>query len=476
MDLRNFISDLEKVNEIKKIDKADWNLEIGVLTELGDERNLPALLFDNIQGYPAGYRVVTNLVATPKRLAMAFGLPAGISNVEMVRQLKEKFKSLKSIPPAAVKSGPLLENIQRDDEVNLLKFPVPFYHENDGGRYMGTADMVIMRDPAGNWVNMGTYRIQLHDKNTLGLYISPGHHGRLIRENYWAQGKACPVAVVFGAHPLVWVPSTLAMPWGVEEMGLVGGLLGKPLEVITGEYTGLPIPSYGEIAIEGECPPPSVESRKEGPFGEWPGYYGSGARTEPVIRVKRVMHRNNPILAGSPPLKPPASGSASFIARAANLWSEIEKLGIPGIKGVYQLRAGGSRYLTTVSIEQKYAGHARQVGMAVMSTPEGAYHGRFVIVVDEDIDPSNQDDVFWAVSTRCDPALDIEIIRDCWSTPLDPIMSPDKKAKGDFTNSRAIINACRPYHWRKEFPLVNRASNELRNKILSKWKNLFPEG
>ncbi|MDO8637328.1 MAG: UbiD family decarboxylase, partial [Dehalococcoidia bacterium] len=296
MDLRNFISDLEKVNEIKKIDKADWNLEIGVLTELGDERNLPALLFDNIQGYPAGYRVVTNLVATPKRLAMAFGLPAGISNVEMVRQLKEKFKSLKSIPPVIVKSGPLLENIQRDDEVNLLKFPVPFYHENDGGRYMGTADMVIMRDPAGNWVNMGTYRIQLHDKNTLGLYISPGHHGRLIRENYWAQGKACPVAVVFGAHPLVWVPSTLAMPWGVEEMGLVGGLLGKPLEVITGEYTGLPIPSYGEIAIEGECPPPSVESRKEGPFGEWPGYYGSGARTEPVIRVKKVMYRNNPIL------------------------------------------------------------------------------------------------------------------------------------------------------------------------------------
>lgn len=476
MDLRNFISELEKLNELKKIDKADWNLEIGAITELGDERNLPALLFDNIAGYPAGYRVLTNLVATPKRLAIAFGLPPGIPNVEIVRQIKEKFKSLKSIPPAVVKSGPLLENIQRDDDVNLLKFPVPFWHELDGGRYIGTADMVIMKDPIGNWVNMGTYRIQLHDKNTLGLYISPGHQGRLIRENYWAQGKACPVAVVFGAHPLVWVPSTLAMPWGVEEMGLVGGLLGKPLEVITGEYTGLPIPSYGEIAIEGECPPPSVESRKEGPFGEWPGYYGSGARTEPVIRVKRVMYRNNPILAGSPPLKPPSSGSASFIARAANLWSEIEKSGIPGIKGIYQLRAGGSRYLTVVSIEQRYAGHARQVGMAVMSTPEGAYHGRFVIVVDDDIDPSNDDDVFWAMSTRCDPALDIEIIRDCWSTPLDPIMSPEKKEKGDFTNSRAIINACRPYHWRKEFPLVNRASNELRNKTLSKWKNLFPEG
>lgn len=476
MDLRVFIAELEKLKEIKTINKADWNLEIGVLTELGDERNLPALLFDNIVGYPAGYRVLTNLVATPKRLAITFSLPPGISNVEIVRQIKEKFKSLKSIPPATVKSGPILENIQKDDEVNLLKFPAPFYHELDGGRYMGTADMVIMRDPVGKWVNMGTYRIQLHDKNTLGLYISPGHQGRLIRENYWAQGKACPVAVVFGAHPLVWVPSTLAIPWGVEEMGLVGGLMGKPLEVVTGELTGLPIPAYGEVAIEGECPPPNVESRKEGPFGEWPGYYGSGARTEPVIRVKRVLHRNNPILTGSPPLKPPASGTASYMARAANLWSEIEKLGIPGIKGVYQLRAGGSRYLSVVAIEQKYAGHARQVGMAVMSTPEGAYHGRYVIIVDDDIDPSNQEDVFWAVSTRCDPALDIEIIRDCWSTPLDPIMSPEKKAKGEFTNSRAIINACRPYHWRKEFPLVNRASDELRNRTLAKWKSLFPEG
>ncbi len=475
MDLRLFISELEKLNEIRKIDNADWNLEIGTMTELGDERNLPALLFDNIKGYPAGYRVFTNIVATPKRLAFAFGLPSEISNVERTRQIKEKFKSLKPIPPATVKSGPILENVQKDNDVNLLKFPVPFWHELDGGRYIGTADMVIMRDPVGNWVNMGTYRIQLHDKNTLGLYISPGHQGRLIRENYWAQGKACPVAAVFGAHPLVWVPSTMALPWGVEEMGVVGGLLGKPLEVVTGEYTGLPIPACGEIAIEGECPPPSVESRKEGPFGEWPGYYGSGARTEPVIRVKRVMHRNNPILAGAPPLKPPASGSASFIARAANLWSEIEKLGIPGIKGVYQLSPGGASFLTVVSIEQRYAGHAKQAGMAAMSTPGGAYHGRFVIVVDDDIDPSNQDDVFWAVSTRCDPATDIEIIRNCWSTPLDPCMPPEKKEKGNFTNSRAIIDACRPYHWRKEFPPVNRASDELRGKILSRWKNLFPE-
>lgn len=476
MDLRNFIAKLEKCGEIIKVDGADWNLEIGAITELSDERNNPALLFDNIVGYPEGYRVLTNIIATPKRFSLVLGLPAALPKIEIVRQVKERLKGLKSIPPATVESAPILENIQKDNEVNLLRFPVPLWHEKDGGRYIGTADMVIMRDPEGNWVNVGTYRIQVHDRNTLGAYISPGHHGRLIRESYWARGKACPVAVVFGAHPLMWIPSTMELPWGVEEMSIAGGLSGKPLEVVSGEYTGLPIPAYAEIAIEGECPPLDVESRKEGPFGEWPGYYSTGVRTEPVIRVKKVMHRNDPILLGAPPMKPPGAGTPFYITNAANVWHELEKMGIPGIRGVYQLRAGGAQYLTAISIEQRYAGHAKQAGMAAISNQEGAYNGRFTIVVDDDIDPSNQEDVFWAVSTRCDPALDIEIIRDCWSTPLDPIMSPEKKAKGDFTNSRAIINACRPYHWRNEFPMVNRASDELRNRTLAKWKDLFPEG
>ncbi len=114
--------------------------------------------------------------------------------------------------------------------------------------------------------------------------------------------------------------------------------------------------------------------------------------------------------------------------------------------------------------------------MATMTSPEGAYHGRFLIVVDNDIDPSNENDVLWAISTRCDPATSIEIIHDCWSTPLDPLMPPDKKKRGEYTNSPAIINACRPCHWRKEFPLVNRASDELRARTLTKWTDLWPEG
>ena len=140
------------------------------------------------------------------------------------------------------------------------------------------------------------------------------------------------------------------------------------------------------------------------------------------------------------------------------------------------MKAGGSKYLTTISIEQKYAGHANQVAMAAMAGSEGAHFGRFIIVVDDDIDPTNDEDVLWAMATRCDPATAIQVINNCWGSPLDPLLSPEKRARGDFTNSRAVILAVRPYYWRKDFPPVSRASDELREETLKKWKALFPKG
>lgn len=476
MDLRKFIEQLRESRELKTVENADWDLEIGTITELFDERSGPALLFDQIKGYPRGIRVATNLTATPKRQAMAFGLPDDLPPPEVVRQIKERLSSLQTVPPVVVEEAPVLENVQEGDDIDMLKFSVPRWHEYDGGRYIGTADMVLTRDPKDGWVNMGTYRIQLHDRNTLGWFTVPGQHGRLMRESYWAQGKACPVAVVFGAHPLVWMPAFLPHPWGCSELDVVGGLFGHPLEVIKGKFTGLPIPAYAEIAIEGECPPPSEESRMEGPFGEWPGYYGSGAREEAVIRIKRVMHRNDPIIVGAPPMKPPASGNATYIIKSAQIWHELEKLGLPGIKAVWCNRSGGGRYLTIVSIDQKYDGHARQVGMAATCCPTGAQHGRFVIVVDDDIDPSNEEDVLWALCTRCDPAQDMETIEGCWTTPLDPLLPPEKRALKKITNSRAMLFACKPFSWRNEFPRVNRASDSLRAQTLSKWHELFSGG
>ncbi|MBI4331028.1 MAG: UbiD family decarboxylase [Chloroflexi bacterium] len=473
MDLRLFMSQMENLGELRQVQGADWNLEIGTITELSNERKGPALLFDQIKGYPPGYRVVTNLIATPKRVGITLGFPGDISNVELARRIKDKFKILRLTPPARVQEGPVLENVDREGRIDLLKFPAPRWHELDGGRYLGTGDMVIVRDPDEGWVNVGTYRVQLHDRDTLGLYMDPGRQGRLIIESYWAKGRSCPVAVVFGIHPLVWMPSFLAFPWRTEEFGVAGGLLGEPLPVITGQYTGLPIPAHAEIAVEGDCPPPGIETRVEGPFGEAPGYYATGAHDAPVIKVKRIMHRNSPVITGAPPMRPPANAASLNVIRSGTMWLELEQIGIPGVKGVWNMRAGSSRFLSVVSIEQKYAGHATQVAMAVMSGSEGAKYGRFVIVVDDDIDPGNEEDVLWAMATRCDPATSMQIITGCWGTLLDPTISPERRAKGDLTNSRAIVLACRPFYWRKDFPKVNRASDELRAMTLKKWGRLF---
>jgi 4-hydroxy-3-polyprenylbenzoate decarboxylase len=473
MDLRAYIEQLRPIEEVREVEGADWDLEIGAITELVAEKDGPALLFDKIKDYPKGYRILSNFLNNPRHVSTAFGLPSDLPTLKLVRSVKEKFARMRPVPPEEVSSGTVLENVLEGKDIDMFRFPAPKWHEEDGGRYLGTGCMVIMKDPVDNWVNVGTYRIQLHDKDLLGSHISPGHQGRLIRENYWARGQSCPVVVVFGCHPLIWMTSMLAFPWKTPEYEIAGGLAGGPIKVIKGEYTGLPIPCDAEVAIEGECPPLEEESRQEGPFGEWPGYYASGGKMDPVIKVKRVIYRNDPIIVGAPPIKPPASGISTYFFRSVNLWQDLEDMGIPGIRGVWHLRGGGSRYFTVISIGQRYAGHAKQVATAAMSTPEGAYHGRFVIVVDEDIDPTNEGDVLWAMATRCDPATSIDIIRDCWSTPLDPLLTPEKRKERDFSNSRAIINACRPFHWRDKYPRVNRVSEGLRDQTLGKWKDLF---
>ena len=118
---------------------------------------------------------------------------------------RDRIKDFELIPPQEYgdpKSAPIFDNIDRDDEVDLYKFPVPFFHEEDGGRYIGTGDLVIMKDTESDWVNHGTYRVQIHDKNTVGLWMSPGKHGTLIKEKYFAEGKDCPVLISVGHDPL----------------------------------------------------------------------------------------------------------------------------------------------------------------------------------------------------------------------------------------------------------------------------------
>jgi len=474
-DLRQFIDAAKKVGEWREIKKADWNLEIGALIEATAELipQPPMLIFDEIKGYPAGFRVLGLSFAAYKRVALALGLPPDKSKLELVRIAARKIRAAKPIPPKEVSRAPVMENVMTGSQVDLLKFPALRSHEGDGGRYLGTGDVVINADPESSFVNMGTYRMQLHERNLLGLWMSPGQDGRMICMKYWEKGKSCPIVATFGQDPLTFMASNAKIPWGSSELDYVGGLRGRPLEVIKGPVTGLPIPAHAEIAIEGEVPPPGEEARDEGPFGEWPGYYSGGTigtgQQQPVIRVKAVYHRNNPILQDEAPLWPGAY-RMDFSLRAGILWDQLESMGVQDIVGVYN----HTMYIWVVAIKQRYAGHAKQAGHAAIAASASARHGRYVVVVDEDIDPTNLKEVLWAMMTRVNPATDIEIVDGCWSTPLDPRMTPEQKANRDHTNSRAIYYAVRPFVWRDKFPKVSRSGQELRAAVVKAYKNILP--
>ena len=129
--------------------------------------------------------------------------------------------------------------------------------------------------------------------------------------------------------------------------------------------------------------------------------------------------------------------------------------------------------LVAVSIKQRYPGHATQAGHVACQCHVGACAGRYVIVVDDDIDPSNLEELMWATVSRSDPATSIDIVKNAWSTPLDPRITPEQRATKDFTSSRAIINACRPFHWRDQFPKVNMPSKELARETRQKFGHLI---
>ncbi|MEE8449864.1 MAG: UbiD family decarboxylase [Thermodesulfobacteriota bacterium] len=472
-DLREYAEELEKLGELRVLPGVHWDLEIGrITTILCQKEDQPVVLFDQIADYPKGYRVLVNPIGSKRTLALCLGIPYMESYIDILNAWRKKLKTLKPIPPKVVTDGPVLENVQEGKDVNLWKFPVPKWNTLDGGRFIGTGSVTILRDPDEGWVNLGTYRVMVHDESKAGFFIAPGRHGSIIREKYFAQGQKCKVSISCGQDPQIFMVSSMEIPYRMPEYDFTGGLKGEPIEVIESDYSGLPIPARAEIVIEGEAS--MEETLEEGPFGEWPGYYGSGARQDLVIRVKRILHRNDPILLGVPPGKPPwSTNRVTNFNRSAMLWDEMEGAGVPDIKGVWCHPSAAGRMFIVVAIKQRYPGHARQAGLLASSCQAGGNVGRYTLVVDEDIDPTNTDDILWALSSRSDPADDIEIIRRCWSTPLDPLVRKGAPS----LNTRAIIDATRPYEWMDEFPPVVGFPPEELAETLNKWgKHLAGHG
>jgi UbiD family decarboxylase len=474
-DFREFMAKAEEAGEVRRVDGADWNLEIGLITEV--EAGLPSprlLLFDNIKGYPPGYRVATNIFTTDQRVAMAFGLPEELTGTRLVRAIKERLgKGVPQIPPVEVKTGPVMENVFTGNEVDIMKFPSPLWRQGDGGRYIGTMAVIITRDPDEGWVNIAPYRVQVHDKNKATIFIIRGHHGDIMRRKYWDRGKSCPVVVSCGHEPLIFGAGEWPLPWGASELEFAGGLKGAPIKVVRGITTDLPIPATAEIVLEGELLPPDAGTVMEGPFGEWTGYYAGGRRPEPIFRVNAVMHRNQPIIQGALALVHPKMWTLGrHIWRSAFVWAELERQ-IPGVQGVWCVGEGGANSIIAASIKQEYPGHAKQTAQLLNSLQATVTHMRYCIVVDEDIDPSNLSELIWAVGTRTNPIESIDIATNTRCSETNPMISPEKRENGDFTHSTAQIIACRPWHWRDKFAKSTKSDPEDLKATQKKWAQLW---
>lgn len=466
MDLRNYIDQCAASGELKRVSApVDWNLEISHISKLVEERKGPALLFENVRGYDTP--VFTGAFATTKRLAIMLGLPHGNSLCESAQAWMKKSISAEGLIKAReVKDGPVLANVLEGDKVDLNMFPVPRFFPLDGGRYIGTTVFVVLKDPETGETNLGTYRMQMLDGKTCGVQILPGKRGERIMKKYAKLGRKMPAAAVIGCDPLLFMAGTL-MHKGASDFDITGTVRGQQAEYLMAPLTGLPIPAGAEIVLEGEIDPTNF--RPEGPFAEYTGYYTDELHKpipKPALEVKQILHRDKPILWATGQGRPVTDVHMLLsFTRTATLWTELEKMKIPGIQNVCVLPESAGRFWAVVSVKQAYPGHSRQVADAVIASNTGSYGIKGVITVDDDIAADDLQRVVWALSCRYDPMRGTELIKRGRSTPLDPALDPN----GDkLTTSRILMDACIPYEWKLK-PVEARLDEATLQSIQARW-------
>lgn len=466
-DLREWVDAMERIDELKTFEDVDPEFEIGALTEMSAEAKGPALLFDKIKGYAPGFRVVSNLYRGRKRLLATLEMPIDLTPEQALQRWRRVIADFKPLPPVEVKSGPVLTHVMNGPEVDISIFPAPFWHELDGGRYIGTGDLVIVRDPDTGWINLGAYRIMNHDRATGGIFIQNVRHGYKIAQKYWNKGQACPVAVCLGQDPLILLAAGDTVARTAEnvcEYDFAGYVRGKPVEVVPGRLTGFPVPATAEVVLEGEIPSPEEEKRPEGPFGEYLGYYAHGNLPEPILRVKSVSYRDNPILIGKPPLKPTFGGRTALPLSVAGLWNRLEQKEITGIQ---DMRTISGASCLAIGLRQEDEGHVQRL---VRALGEVKNIHRMTVIVDDDINLEDPRDVLWAIGTRAEIKSGSQFFTGVSDDQLDPMMPVEVREKrGKFEFTRIVINACRPYRQLATYPPVVYSSDKWRSKIRQRW-------
>lgn len=413
--LREFIAALTAVGDVQPIEReVDWNLEIGAVTRRSYELRAPAPLFNRISGIEAGFRVLGapgGLSADPAhrfaRIALALGLPPGAPGRAIVERLAESV-GRPGIPPRWLATGPCKENIMRGDAVDLQRFPTPLIHGSDGGRYIQTYGLNIVRTPDGRWTNWSVNRMMLIDAKRLGCLIPPNQHFGIIHAEWRKRGEPTPIIVALGVEPGLPYVGGMSAPEGVDESHLLGAHFGEPIDVVRGETVDLPAPATAEIIIEGNVS--HEETAPEGPMGEYPGYLDlSSSKPKPVLNVSCVTYRKDailPVVAAGPPVEEDHTGWG--LPHAAMCLHDLRAAGFP-IAGTWMVLESACHWLVIAAAPDWHertglasADFARRIGEVLFATKTGFGIPK-VLLVEDDFDFTDVGQTVWAFASRAHP-------------------------------------------------------------------------
>lgn len=406
---REWIEFLEERGELIRIKKeVDLNGEVAAIARKGCRENAPAMLFENIKGYP-GWRLLCNTFINRERIAAALGVKPS----QLMSDVAPKIDV--HVPPVEVSWGPCKELKFFGDEVDLTRLPVPFIGAFEGSPNI-TAGVSNKIDWETGWQNVAVRRFGLKGKRTLSEFINPAQQDFAIWANYRREKRKMPVAICICPDPVTYIVSQTKTPPGVCEYDLWGAFTGMPLEVVKCETSDLLVPATAEIVIEGEISPGDVREL-DGPVPEHVGYYTTVASVARVD-VKAVTMRKDPIFYFLDIGEPPTEGhSIGGTVGSISIYRELSKA-FPGILDVHS--HGWTFTFVKVAKSMK---DWPQFALSVANVAKfGIYPDRKgIIVVDEDVeDITDYYQIFTAMMSKFQASKDLTVIPRTVATSLDP--------------------------------------------------------
>ncbi|AEB22517.1 MULTISPECIES: phenolic acid decarboxylase BsdC [Bacillus] len=423
-DFREFLAALEKEGQLLTVNEEvkpepDLGAAARAASNLGDKS--PALLFNNIYGQHHA-QVALNVIGSWPNHAMMLGMPKDTPVKEQFFEFAKRYDSF----PVSVKreeTAPFHEN-EITEDINLFDIlPLFRINQGDGGYYLDKACVISrdLEDPDNfGKQNVGIYRMQVKGKDRLGIQPVPQHDIAIHLRQAEERGVNLPVTIALGCEPVITTAASTPLLYDQSEYEMAGAIQGEPYRIVKSKLSDLDIPWGAEVVLEGEIL--AGEREYEGPFGEFTGHY-SGGRSMPVIKIKRVYHRNNPIFEhlylGMPWTE---CDYMIGINTCVPLYQQLKEAYPNEIVAVNAMYTHG--LIAIISTKTRYGGFAKAVGMRALTTPHGLGYCKMVIVVDEDVDPFNLPQVMWALSTKMHPKHDAVIIPDLSVLPLDPGSDP----------------------------------------------------